>query len=605
MNNKDLERLETLRKLNANKNWENKDLYRLLYKKTFYVTAYQVIKSNPGNMTPGTDGITLDGFSIKTIDKIIEKLRKESFTFDRARRVNIPKSNGDTRPLSVANPRDKIVQQVIKMILEAIYDSPYGKTFSEYSHGFRPEKGTHTALENIRYHWRGLSWIIEGDLTKCFDTINHEILINILRKRIKDERFINLIRKALKAGYLEFNIPTNTIVGTPQGSIISPILANIYLHEFDQFISDQILTENKGPRRPNRQYQIISKRIDNCRERLIRNSFPKKRAQIVEKLRLYQKLRRKFPSKMINDPNYIRIKYIRYADDFMIGFNSDYKFASQIKDQINEFFQNHLKLELNMNKTNICRMKTDKAFFLGTEIRNGGTKEKKVNQGGRRIGNYSALNAPVDKLIKRLHQRGFCTAIGKPIAKGGWSTLEDSKIINGFNSVLNGYLNYYSFVDNFSKLGRIQFILHFSCAKTLALKHKTYKKVLFKKYGKNLVVKKSKGLMLRSDWKKTPFNFKTSKETEPNRILFTQHNFMTRSKLAEDCCICGSTFDVEMHHIKHVKKINQRLKGFERVMAKLNRKQIPVCNACHNKIHQGLYDGISLKEFVFPELAAR
>lgn len=207
-------------------------LYRLLYDKRLYYIAYDKLKSKPGNMTPGIVPITLDGMSPQVVANIIEEIKSEKFEFKPGRRVHIPKANGKTRPLTIAPPRDKIVQECIRMVLESIYEP----AFSDNSHGFRPNRSCHSALKMFNQKLRVAKWFIEGDITKCFDEIDHKLLISILEERIKDKKFINLIRKALKAGYFEFNKLEISVAGTPQGSIISPILANIFLDKLDQFV---------------------------------------------------------------------------------------------------------------------------------------------------------------------------------------------------------------------------------------------------------------------------------------------------------------------------------------------------------------------------------
>jgi len=217
-----LQRLEVLQQLNGkNKSWVNKEVYRLLYKEDLYLIAYERIKSKPGNMTPGTDDHTIDGFSKKWINSIIQDLKKERFQFKPVRRTEIPKPNGGKRKLGIPTIRDKIVQEVMRMILECIYDSPKGAYFHESSHGFRTNKGTHTALQEFRQKWQATNWIIEGDIKGCFDTFDHHILINTLKKKIQDEKFIRLIWKLLRAGYVEFRTVANSLVGTPQGGIVS------------------------------------------------------------------------------------------------------------------------------------------------------------------------------------------------------------------------------------------------------------------------------------------------------------------------------------------------------------------------------------------------
>lgn len=245
---KGLARIEKIRELNETReNWVNNDLYKLLFDKDLLIAAYESIKSKQGNMTQGVTGTTLDGFSIREVEKIISKLRDESFTFSPARRVLIPKGNGKSRPLGIAPPTEKVVQKAMEIILSAIYEP----NFSEHSHGFRPNRGCHTALKEIKNTWTGTVWFVEGDIKSYFDEIDHHKLIGILRKKISDERFINLIWKSLRAGFMITHGESkkdnpqrltskkglyfrNTNQGTPQGSILSPILANIFLHEFDR-----------------------------------------------------------------------------------------------------------------------------------------------------------------------------------------------------------------------------------------------------------------------------------------------------------------------------------------------------------------------------------
>ena len=244
-----LTRLEALRKVNCDPTWVNRDLYRLLYKPSLYILAYERIKSSPGNMTPGNDRQTLDGFSMRAIENVVSEMRKESFRFSRARRVMILKPNGGKRPLGISPPREKVVQEAIRIILESIYDSPYGSSLSDLSFGFRRGMGPHSALKHIDNNWSGTTWFVERDIKGCFDNIDHHRLVEILGKRIKDQRFLNLIWKALTAGYLEFRVPVNSIAGTPQGCIISPILANIYMHELDVFVAEsRIGTRRTQPR---------------------------------------------------------------------------------------------------------------------------------------------------------------------------------------------------------------------------------------------------------------------------------------------------------------------------------------------------------------------
>src|SRR6266487_5788283 len=247
MSQKTLERLEYLRKANRNRWWINHDLYRLMYKEDLYIIAYERIKSKPGNMTPGTDEETLDGFSLGTIREIIQEMRTEQFSFKPVRQQFIPKPNGKMRKLGIPCVRDKVVQEVMRMILECIYDSPHAPYFQETSHGFRPNHSCHTALREIRGKWVATNWWIEGDIRACFDELDHHILVTILHKKIQDQRFLNLIWKLLDAGYMDLHgVKKGSLIGSPQGSLVSPILANVYLHELDEFVEGLRTKREKG-----------------------------------------------------------------------------------------------------------------------------------------------------------------------------------------------------------------------------------------------------------------------------------------------------------------------------------------------------------------------
>jgi len=217
--------INKLKNLNErSKNFINSPIDRNLYKifildKNFLLLAYNKFKSNPGNMTPGVTPETLDGFCLITLDNLITDLKNESFKFKPARRIYIPKNNGKLRPLSIGSPIDKIIQEAIKMILEAIYEP----VFLNVSHGFRPNKSCHTALKGIYVNFQQARWMIEGDFKNCFDSIDHNNLMNLIENKILDRQFTKLIHKCIKAGYMESRVLKHSLSGVPQGSIISPI----------------------------------------------------------------------------------------------------------------------------------------------------------------------------------------------------------------------------------------------------------------------------------------------------------------------------------------------------------------------------------------------
>lgn len=614
MNHKTLERLEYLRKRNSDKHWVNHDLYRLMYREDLYILAYERLKSKPGNMTEGSDGETLDGFSHEEIQTIIQEMRTEHFRFKPVRQRFIPKPNGKMRKLGIPCVKDKIVQEVIRLLLEAIYDSPHGAYFSESSHGFRPDHSCHTALRSYREQWVAVNWIIEGDIHACFDELDHSVLVQLLRKKIQDERFLNLIWKLLHAGYLDLHgTIQESWIGSPQGGLVSPLLANVYLHELDEFIEDLRKCMEKGERKAmNPEYRRVHRRMLRLR---------KQRKKNTEEYRALVKYRRTLPSVLVNDPEYIKIKYLRYADDWIIGVYGSRTLAQEIKEQVKGFLRTRLKLRLNEEKTHITHARTEEAHFLGTLLSLGAGGEAKIARitdvlgrtyTRRCTGWQTVMHAPLPKIIKRLQERGICTAEGKPIAKRAWIHLDEDQLIRLYSSINRGLQNYYRFVDNWAKLTRIQYILQFSLAKTLAHKRKVSMRAIFKRYGKDLKVKiacregeeeRFVSFSLNHDWAKQRGAFQTGKNTTIDRIRLSQR-MTTRSKLGRPCCICGKTAQnarIEMHHVRHIRKLSDKreAKGFNRILRKLNRKQIPVCEGCHDKIHRGEYDGLKLSQLAY------
>ena len=290
-------------------------LYRLLFNENLFAEAYQRLSRNPGNCTKGTDGQTIDGTSIKRIRDLIEQLKDESYRPCPARRIYIPKKNGKLRPLGIPSFKDKLVQEVVRMILEAIYEGH----FEDCSHGFRPHRGCHTAMASLQKGGSGTRWFIEGDIKGFFDNINHDVLISILSERIHDERFLRLIRKFLKAGYLEQWEYKNSYIGTPQGGIISPILANVYLDKLDKFMLRYIETFNKGKaRQRNPEYKRVANRKDKRVKKLKNEQDEQKKGVLRSEIASLHREMQRLPATLDMDENFKRMKYVRYADDFLI-----------------------------------------------------------------------------------------------------------------------------------------------------------------------------------------------------------------------------------------------------------------------------------------------
>src|SRR5277367_1970650 len=358
------------------------ELYRQLFNKDLYLLAYGNIYPNKGAMTPGASGETADGMSEAKIGQIIELMRCERYRFAPVRRVLIPKKNGKLRPLGLPSWSGKLVGEVVRLLLEAYYEPQ----FSGRSHGFRKGRGCHTALREIQDTWTGTVWFIEGDISDCFGSIDHEILLGILAGKIRDNRFLRLIRNMLKAGYLEDWEYHDTLSGTPQGGVVSPILSNIYLHKLDEFVEQELIPQyTRGTRRvTNPDYSRVGGSL-----RRARRDGDRAQARDLERFQ------RSLPSKDPEDPGFRRLRYIRYADDHILGFIGPKAEAEQVKARIAEFLRETLRLELNDSKTLITHARTQRARFLGYDITVWHSDTRLT--GGRRSANGRiALQVPPD-----------------------------------------------------------------------------------------------------------------------------------------------------------------------------------------------------------------
>jgi group II intron reverse transcriptase/maturase len=553
------------------------------------VYAYECIKSNPGNMTKGSSKVTLDSIDLEWLIKTSDQIKAGKYKFSPARRVMIPKpGKKEHRPLGVTNPRDKVVQQAILYVLECIFEP----RFLDTSHGFRPGKGTHTALKMVDQQFKGAAWVIEGDIKKCFDSVNHDILLRQLRKVIQCDKTIALIRSALNAGYvLDGKRHSQKGVGTPQGSILSPILANIYMHEFDLFMQALKLELDKGVRR--RQNPEYSKLL-----------HMRAKAKKAGDLATYAKLRaelRKVSSSDQMDPNFVRIYYVRYADDFVISIIGPHKLADTIKRRIGDFLKDKLALTISEDKTKVTQFSKEPISFLGAEITNRSTrlikpvsswkKDGKVILG--RITPRVSLHAPIKKIIDRLIVRGFFKYTSHNLligtARKSLVNLDHADIIIFYNAIINGLLNYYSFADNRSSLGSITRLLRESCALTLTLKYKLRTQAkAFKRFGKNLACPiTKKELRIPSSLSRIRvFRPDTKLDHLTRTLRLNWTNKLTRTNLLQKCIVCGDP-NVEMHHVRKIRDLRGTLKldWFTAQMAAINRKQVPLCRAHHMALH--------------------
>ena len=413
--------------------------------------------------------------------------------------------------------------------------------------------------------------MIEGDLSKCFDTIDHPKLMALIENKILDQQFTRLIRQSLKAGYLEFRVIQPNIAGTPQGSIISPILANIFLHELDLFVNNLKTNFDIGTRAKNtNEYNRIRLSIRNA----------KKRRDMRELKKLY-KISQTKPVMDFYDPNYKRLYYVRYADDWIVGIRGSLSDTKNILEKITLFCEN-MNLKVNETKTKITNLNNDKALFLGVNIFRSKHKKFENNQ---RLLRQIRMTAPIDNIRKKLEQTGYMKN-GKAYPKFILMSNSHDQIIHMYNAVYRGYINYYSFVHNHSQLvSTLHFTLITSCAKLLATKFKlgTTAKV-FKKFGN--LLKGTKFSFIKPIYTTNYLDFKINASPIINSLFSSHKSIASLENLS--CSICGSNYRVEMHHIINMKYLKPKTSKVDRIMIRAQRKQIPLCRECHMKKHRNL-----------------
>lgn len=575
-------------------------LYRILFNEEMFYVAYQRIYAKEGNMTKGSDGKTIDGMSLTRITDLIDSLRTEAYKPKPAKRVCIPKKNGKMRPLGIPSFDDKLVQEVLRMILEAIYEGQ----FENCSHGFRPKRSCHTALTQIQKRFIGAKWFIEGDIKGFFDNINHEILIGILKERISDERFIRLIRKFLNAGYIENWTFHNTYSGTPQGGIISPILANIYLDKLDKFMMEYAQKFNKGRKhKPNKVRVQLEKQKMRAMRSLEIVKDKNARADIVKQIKIIDKARHSIASDDEMDDSFKRIQYERYADDFLVGVIGSKEDSKRIKEDIKNFLASKLKLELSDEKTLITHTEK-KAKFLGYEIFINKSNLARRDTLGRlsRVYNKKVrLHISMDTIKKKLIELGVLEIkcpngkeIWKPRERGRLINNDDLEILKIYNYQIQGFHNYYAIANNSALLNSFKYIMEYSMYKTFAGKYRTSVKKILRKYKKNKLFTihytNKKG-----ETKVQTFYNKSFKRCKP--IVSEQLddiitiNYITGTSLidrlkATICENCGATENLEMHHIRKLKDLDGK-KFLDKMMIARQRKTIALCRSCHLKVHAG------------------
>ena len=572
--------------------------------------AYANIYSNKGAITKGVDRNTLDGFSEERVNHLIGLLARREYCPKPVRRTYIPKKNGKLRPLGIPTGDDKLVQEVVRILLEQIYEP----IFSENSHGFRPGKSCHSALRQVKNVWNGTKWIIEFDIKGFFDNINHNKMIEFLEKKIDDKRIIHIIRQMLKDGYAQDWKYNATWSGTPQGGVISPILANIYLHELDTFMEDMICQFNKGERRKDnpdykklcRQMIIINRELRELRQKFKEGKpLNDARKEILRERREIQKKMRVINSRLHVDSKYRRLRYVRYADDFIIGVIGTRKEAESVMLQVKEYINNVLLLEVSEEKTCIADA-NDGVRFLGYDIKTyTSTKTTKIVWGKgtcnrRTISEKMQLHIPSEKMFQYASKNGYGDmAIFRPKSRPALLRRSDVEILMTYNAEMRGLANYYSLAQGYkTALQRVIGLAQWSFFATLSHKHKSS----IGKVARKMKLSAQSGYELKVNINGIPKSYRLFrlKDHEPPKIhnsnvdtpWDTTRFTMTRSELvqrlnANTCEYCGKTGGyMEVHHIKALKDVQGKKQLWQQMMCAMRRKTMVLCVDCHNELHR-------------------
>jgi group II intron reverse transcriptase/maturase len=584
-------------------------VYKLLFNRNLYLEAYGKIYRNAGAMTQGVTDETPDGMSLEKMDAIIEALRYERYAWRPARRVYIPKKNGKKRPLGMPVWSDKLVQEVIRTVLNAYYEPQ----FSDHSHGFRPQRGCHTALREIHQKWEGTVWFIEGDISQCFDKLDHELLLKTLEEHIHDQRFLKLMRQLLDAGYMEDWMFHRTLSGVPQGGIVSPLLSNILLDKLDKFVETVLIPRyTRGQRRSaNAEYR-----------NLISLSGYHRRKGNSTKAEALRNKAQALPSVMTDDPNYRRLKYVRYADDFLLGFTGPRAEAEEIKQQLRKFLHEELKLELSEEKTLITHARSEAARFLGYEVTTMHADAKRTKRNTNNYGTETmcrSINSKIGLRVPKDILKAKCQRYmkgQKVMHRKELENASDYAIVMTYQLEYRGIANYYRLAYNLHQLNKLRWVMETSLTKTLAHKLKMPVTKVYEKYAAKLVIqgKAYKGLQARIPRKDKPplvatwggislsWDAKAILEDDPPK-LYGRRTELVQRLLADFCELCGNAREVEVHHVRAMRKLHQypgrpKPEWVKRMIA-LKRKTLILCKRCHEATEHGLpitWPLISLEE---------
>jgi group II intron reverse transcriptase/maturase len=613
-----------------NPNRQFADLRGLLKLDSIWFAAYIKLVKNKGSQTPGPDYHIINSLTKQKILELKTAVLSKSFTWIGVRQLMIPKPfvTGKLRPLGIPAINDRLVQEVLRSIIEPIFELD----FSNNSYGFRPNRSCHLCLKHINTRMKDSIWYIEGDIKSYFDNIDHSILISLITKRVKDPLIINLIKSGLKARvFTQFNRTYTPEIGTPQAEILSPLLSNIYLHELDLFMV-KISEEYQGHIKP------IQRKRNPLQIKLLRSSRKSE----------YYNLR--IPSRISNEVGYRNCKYIRYADDFLVGVIGPREIAIEIRTKIEKFLKEELKIILSVEKTKVTHISKG-IPFLGYLF-----SRRSIIIRQRYSGTYynrkmtiPTLDVNIKKVISRLAEAGFCDKDGSPTPAFRFLRLPQSEINTKVNNILRELSEWCSIAGNRKRaIAYVAYIIRYSIAKVYAAKFKmktvarvfkigrnnlskplgtraksvigvdeestphngkSLKGLLFDRYHK---IPEPKGNKLKPNWK--PEYLKLLEKGEDfksfmnilwkQNIVASSENPLiqmgwrlqnTISSQGHGCAICGSQNQVDMHHVRALKDIDKYKSKVHQFMIAIQRIQIPLCKLHHLEIHRGKWNNKPMK----------
>lgn len=588
-----------------------KHLFRIMtHYPDLWMTAYAKIASNKGALTEGPDGNTLDGMSPDRLVNLMKLVKDGNYEPQPAKRTYIPKANGKKRPLGIPRGDDKLVQEVVRMLLEQVYEP----VFSNYSHGFRPRRSCHTALKQIVDVWTGVKWVVDMDIKSFYDNIDHEVLLSTLEKKIDDKKFLNLIGQLLKAGHLEDWKFHATYSGTPQGGICSPILANIFLHELDMFMEKKMAEFESGKKRAiNGDYKKLSYKITRRREKL--RSFDEQpafeflRDEIDSEIKDLSRERMEHPSHNRYDPNFRRMRYIRYADDFLVGAIGSKEDAQKLKAEITAYLGGGLKLEVAEEKSGV-RHTHDGFSFLGYHISSRNFVRETRSDSGRKnhLGHaiyrtsrtgvgMMHLSVPKEKVWDFVKRKGYMQK-GRVASRNHLLSQSDFEIVTQFNSEMRGFANYYSLASK-KNLYLVEATGIYSLLKTLANKHKTTSRKILRRMKRGAeyyytIRSGGKVKQVKIFRLKHVAGPKWTSDVEPSHIIHWVNTELLSRIEANECEYCGKKGGYfEVHHLRKLADLKEKKnkETWEKIAIAKRRRTMVLCYECHRQLHAGKLPG--------------